>query len=220
MGTTERLLKRVEFKQEALRLIYTDKPLRPRPQFDVYPTDRATIASALSLLPADFAPRRALDPGAGDGGPWGTAIKERWPACRVDGCDIRALDRPPAFAGWASPCDYRQFAAMARGADLAEMGCAWDLIATNGPYGDLSEVWVRESLSLLAPSGVLILLLPLRFLESVRRRDGLWAEHPPASVHVLGRRPSFVPTGACGPTAYAIYLWTQGVRGPTSLHWL
>jgi len=72
----------------------------------------------------------------------------------------------------------------------------------------------------LEPKGHIFFLLRLAMLESQRRARGLWQEHRPKKVYVLGRRPSFTGNGKTDATAYALYLWQKGWQGETTLDWL
>lgn len=90
-----------------------------------------------------------------------------------------------------------------------------DWIVGNPPFND-AEAHVRHALS-IARVGVGF-LLRLAFLESVKRAP-LWAEHPPAEVHVFSKRPSFMG-GATDSAAYGWFVWRRGYRGEPVLRWL
>lgn len=193
-------------------IIQTDKPLAPRREHDYYPTPYALCEAVINLVP-NYAPiKRIFDPGCGDG-VWGRAAKARWPNAQIDGSDIRPV---------------RQL----YGDKLSVYGNIWgnyllsgdgftryDLVVGNPPYKD-AEAFVRKSLRLCSTGSYVIFLLRLAFLESQTRARGLWREHPPTSVYVLGKRPSFTGNGKTDATAYAIYVWRAGSSSQTTLHWL
>jgi len=81
----------------------------------------------------------------------------------------------------------------------------FDIIATNPPFSKaLPFIW--KSLDLLQPNGVMIYLLRLSFLSS-KQRMPLYAERPPAEVHILQRRPSFSYDGKTDMSEYAFFVW-------------
>ena len=90
-----------------------------------------------------------------------------------------------------------------------------DWIVGNPPY-DNAEAHVRAALA-TARVGVAF-LLRLAFLEGARRRH-LFADYPPAEVHVLVERPSFTGQGT-DSSAYGWFVWRRGHEGPPTLHWL
>jgi hypothetical protein len=94
----------------------------------------------------------------------------------------------------------------------------FDLIVGNPPYS-LAEQHVRLCLSLLSPKGSLAFLLRLSFLESAKRA-ALFRETPLAEVSVFSKRPSFTNDGKTDSAAYAVFVWTDGHRGPPSLKWI
>jgi hypothetical protein len=61
----------------------------------------------------------------------------------------------------------------------------------NCPYS-LAEEHVRKGISLLAPAGALVFLLPVNFLAGIKRVGGLYQEHPHEYMYVLDKRPQFV----------------------------
>lgn len=84
-------------------------------------------------------------------------------------------------------------------------GRKFDIIAANPPFSKaLPFIW--KSLDLLQPHGVMIYLLRLSFLSS-KQRMPLYAERPPAEVHILQRRPSFSYDGKTDMSEYAFYVW-------------
>ena len=95
-------------------------------------------------------------------------------------------------------------------------------IVTNPPYS-LTEQFVRHALSIT--TGKVAIITRLAFLESQRRRDGLFREHPPARVWVCSKRPSMPPGGTDvpakgGSVAYAWFVWDRAHQGATTLGWL
>lgn len=99
---------------------------------------------------------------------------------------------------------FQDFAAVNAGCRGGKQGERFSLIITNPPYR-LAETFVRRSLPLLAPGGILALLLRLGFLEG-QARARLHATFP-CDVHPLSRRPSFTGDGSTDATAYAWLVW-------------
>lgn len=98
--------------------------------------------------------------------------------------------------------------------DFLDLDWRPDWIIGNPPFCD-AVAHIRHALA-LAPH--VAFLLRLSILES-QRRAGLWRDHPPAEVHVLSQRPSFVG-GATDSTGYCWVIWRAGHSGPPALHWL
>lgn len=182
-------------------IITTTKVLRTRDRHDYYPTPTGLVKAAINLLPEqDY---KAYDPGAGDG-VWGKCLKDRFPASKIIGIDIRPL-MPPPFYEWHVG-DFL----------LSDLG-TYNLFLGNPPY-KFAEAFVRKSLQHV--EGQVLFLLRLAFLEGQKRCEGLWKDYPPKEVHVLGRRPSFTGNGKTDATAYALFLWDTTYRGDTLLKWL
>lgn len=191
-------------------IIQTTKPLRPRDPDDHYPTPPGLALAALRLFP--FQPKTILDPGAGTG-VWGSVARELWPGAFICGVDNTFPDKPPAYDLWRVHDYLSDEAAVYSGADL---------VVGNPPYRSAEE-FVRQALRDVMPSGMIIFLLRLAFLEGQARMAGLWREWPPTSVHVLGKRPSFTGDGKTDATAYAVYVWRKSAGLPnwkTTLDWL
>lgn len=84
----------------------------------------------------------------------------------------------------------------------------YDIICGNPPFS-LAEQFVSRCLELVAPEGVVCLLLRLGFWES-QARVPLLTEFPPAMTYVLSQRPSFYSDSGIGKTdgtAYAYFVW-------------
>jgi hypothetical protein len=198
-------------------MITVDAPLRARDKTDWYPTPQALCDWAVAeLLPADFTPRSVLDPGAGTG-PWGRAARKRWgdePV--IMGVELRDQPNPDpdVYDHWLI-ADYL-------GTFLREDGAGngWDLVLGNPPYS-LAEKFIRSGLyDVDTPGGHILFLLRLGFLASQARGKGLWAQHPPTTVYVCSRRPSFTGDARTDATEYGIYHWSMARRGqPTTLCW-
>lgn len=87
----------------------------------------------------------------------------------------------------------------------------FDLIVSNPPYSIAEEI-VRKSWELLMPGGAIIMLLPLNFMASIGRAEGLWKEIYPLRVSVCARRPSFY-NGRTAGDEFAVYLWVKNIMG-------
>lgn len=92
----------------------------------------------------------------------------------------------------------------------------YDLILGNPPYAD-GEEFVEEAMKNLREGGVLAYLLRLAFCEGQDRSKGLWTKYPPHTVAVAAKRPSFTGNGKTDATAYAMYYFIKGYKGPTFL---
>jgi hypothetical protein len=95
----------------------------------------------------------------------------------------------------------------------------FDGVIGNPPY-KFAEEFVRKSMDLLVDHGFIIFLLPLSFLESVKRGQGLFQDFPPYDVMVSMRRISFTKNRKADNTAYAIYTWIKNTSPDTTLSWL
>lgn len=186
--------------------------MRPRDEHDFYPTPIELCRAAINLIPAHFVmpnQPQILDPGCGNG-VWGRAIAERYPSAYITGVELRDVPMP------------NEYHELHRGdfLDLYIPG-RYDLVIGNPPY-KFAEQFIRKSFDLLHGPGIVLMLLRLAFLEGQARTKGLWAEHPPRRVAVLGRRPSFTGDGKTDATAYALYLWVEPdeARFAPTLSWL
>ena len=100
-----------------------------------------------------------------------------------------------------------------------------DHIVSNPPYG-VAQAWAEHALSIA--SSKVALLLPLTFLEGMRRAQWL-ATSPLARVHVFSWRISMPPgellaSGAVkaegGKKAFAWFVWEHGWVGPAQCRFL
>ena len=166
-----------------------------------------------------------LEPGCGDRAPFAraAALRGEDPAAvgsNVTSIDIRARGELPSDAEPVE--DYAREhginnLAVHRGVDFLDVkrvvdlvGEAvyirgFDVIATNPPY-NLAEDFIRHALAMLHPTGVAVFLLRLSFM-STQGRIPLFRDRPPAEVHVLHKRPSFV-NGKTDNSEYGFFLWT------------
>ena len=103
---------------------------------------------------------------------------------------------------------------------LADFSCP-DNIVTNPPYR-LAEAFVRHALEVCAKKTAV--LVRLDFLAS-QRRYRLFADHPPALLLVLSRRPSMPPgwipdvEAKGGMHDYCWLVWDKRAAGPTLTKW-
>ena len=114
-----------------------------------------------------------------------------------------------------------------------------DNIVTNPPYIYAQE-WVEHSLELLHTGQKLALFLPIRFLESAKRR-AMFDITPPKIVYVCSNRISCAingefyqkdndgtiildkqgtPKKISGAVCYAWFLWIKGEYDTTSIKWI
>ncbi len=221
-----------------------ESPKSKRRDKDNYPTPaplaRWAVGRAMTLIKpiiAEFDPMLMLEPGCGDSQPFAVAMAELaipFKRINVIAVDIREDDGEEKDANLAELHD-KGIIKTIRGKDfltgegrsaVGNMADNFCLIATNPPYNQ-AEAFIRKSLELLAPTGVAVFLLRLSFL-STQGRIPLFNERPPAEVHVLQKRPSFV-NGRSDNSEYAFFLWLGDaldghvrttMRGETSLHWL
>lgn len=181
-----------------------NKPLRrERHMNDAYYTPPEFVTAGLALV--DGTPKTILDPGAGLGS-WGEGARQRWPLADITGVEIEPREPPHPYSYWY-PMDY--------------LGRRWgsvDLIIGNPPYVQ-AEAFIRHSLAQLTYGGVCVFLLRLAYLESQRRGQGLFQEHPPVEVSVCTRRPRFYGIKGNGGTAFAFVKWRRDYRGETRLTW-
>lgn len=198
-------------------IIQTTKQLPPRAEHDHYPTPRYTVESAFDLLlrhDPDFPGLFIADAGCGNG-IWGEVARERWPLAWIDGIDVREVPKHETYQGWWTG-DFLQ---------LPDVGYPdyWivksHLVMGNPPYR-FAEEFVRKALEFTYHGGYVLFLMRLAFLESQRRRDGLFKEFPPRFVGVCSKRPSFTGDGRTNATSFAIFLWQKGYSGLPTLEWL
>jgi hypothetical protein len=186
--------------------IYCDRSQLPaRRDYDHYPTPQHTVLGALGLI--EKAPGRILDVGAGDG-TWGRVARQLWPACHLEGIEVRFDEKPSDYDEW----HIGDFA-------VSQPNGRFDLVMGNPPYSH-AENFVRRGYNLLSVGGSLVFLLRLAFLEGQARRDGLFHEIPPYQVAVCSKRPSFSGNGRTNATAFAVFHWRAGYGGTPILSWL
>lgn len=190
--------------------------LPSRRLFDFYPTETKHIRAVLRLIPTGFHPHWILDPGAGDGA-FGKVARERWQDANIVGIEYRWVARPTSYDYWMIRTSFLLRDPQALPKDEAY----FDLIIGNPPYGkdgdlkdDLAaEKFVRRSLELLRPGGLLAFLLPLTWLGGQERANGLFEQFCPKRVSVAPVRPSFTGDGKTDATEYMACLWQKGWRG-------
>ena len=95
-----------------------------------------------------------------------------------------------------------------------DAGRRYDLIVTNPPFS-LAQEFVTKALEL---ANCVIMLLPLSFLGSQRRRDW-WRQHPPTAIFILSKRPSFTGKGT-DATEYGWFVIDTTGRQKVGIHWL
>jgi hypothetical protein len=178
-------------------MVSLDKKMKRDPR-DFYPTPAALCRAAVRLVP-DSVPEHpwVLDPGAGLG-PWGEAVRERWPAATLVGVELDPRIRPhPVYNLWHSE-DYLAL----------RTDASFDLIIGNPPYSQ-AEAFIRKAQGQLSAWGHMFLLLRLEFLASQTRGRGLFRHYPPTTVHVCIKRPSFLGERSkrTDATEYGLFHW-------------
>jgi hypothetical protein len=181
---------------------------RARRDRDDYPT-KAREREILADLIRDRCPwlraPRTLEPSAGRGAILQT-LQEKG-VCVPELCTAVELNRSyrPALQRVAAevrcPEDFRFWRPPA--------GAEYDLIPGNPPFMLAAQI-VSKCYDLLAPGGVLALLLRVGFLESEERLE--WNQaHVPAGIAVLGHRPGFLEgSNSTDATTYAFLFWVKG----------
>lgn len=183
---------------------------------DTYLTPRENVEVALDFLIAKerwlyrgelSRPLRFLDLGAGEG-VWGTAARERWPTAFIHGIEIRSVPKPDAYNIW-SLVDFRSWATNYAGREF-------DLAIGNPPY-TLAEEACRIGLDKVRENGIVALLLPITFLTSQGRRDGLYREFPLLYYAQFSQRISWTADGKTPPRDHALYVWGKdSLRSPVT----
>lgn len=180
--------------------------LPARAAYDTYLTPPGNVAVAFDflvehepLLESPFSPR-ILDLGAGEG-VWGQVAREYWPAAFIHGVELRALPKPADYNIWSN-VDMRSWS--------NNYDCKpFDLVVGNPPYS-LAEEAVRIGLQHVCPGGMVMLLLPLTFLASQSRRDGLYREYPLTYFAQFSQRISWTGNGKTPPRDHALFCWRKG----------
>lgn len=183
------------------------KPHDKRAEGDAYYTPDDVARKLVGLMDelADEEPRYVLEPSVG-GGAFARAARERWPLALVSGCDS-----DPKATGFrdVNPSVIGDFPSLVRNRTIL----GHDVVIGNPPYAKGIE-HVEAGLSVLNPKGVLGFLLRLAILEG-QGRQPFWKAHPPLSVHVLVRRPSFSGPHEAGKTDSAAYAFIRWSKVPT-----
>lgn len=215
------------------------KALRPRHAADLYPTQNRLALTILqyvkgSKLLATEAPT-ILEPGAG-GGIWGKAARFLWPDSYIVGVELRnALNpyhtdcdptlpmnhpdfMPPTLftvSKMLTMPDYNIWCTGSffdPGMELIRVTGGYDFVMGN-PAFDKAEEYVHQAMSLLAPGGLLVYLLPLNFLAGQKRAKQLWPNTPIYKHLTLSRRPSFLGIEDSTKTdarEYSVYIFRKG----------
>lgn len=192
--------------------IYTDITKLPkRSKNDFYPTPMGFASAALRWLNLTWPPNRILDPGCGTG-VWGRALTDLlttdYPPNYMVGVDI-AAEQPGAPYTEYHQTDYRMYLPDKR----------FDLIIGNPPF-DQAEAFILHSLDLLLTNGHLMFLLPLNFLEGMKRGRELFKLHPPVKVGIVSRRISYSGNGKTNAQAHCLIHWRKDFQGLTALNWM
>lgn len=205
--------------------IYTDKKnlLPDRHPDDFYETPIELCREVFSFpeishkLPA-FASYgvpaiRILDTGCGTG-IWGRALVENVGGLDMNMLSLFGIDIENRFKEDKYPYDEVVIA------DYFQYGFPFkfDLIVGNPPY-KYAEEFIRISFSSLKQDGVLAFLLRTTFLNSQKRTMSLYKEHPPKTVYISGRRPSFSGDKKTSADDYCVIVWKKDYIGETNLKW-
>lgn len=128
--------------------------------------------------------------------------------CKGDGAIMRELEKYTDNIDWAE---------IALGRDFFKwtFDRRYDFVVTNPPYS-LAMEFISRSLSL---SDCVVMLLPLSFLASTKRRNW-WMTHGLTALWVLSKRPSFTGDGKTDATDYAWFVWDQAGRQKSGIFWL
>jgi hypothetical protein len=198
--------------------------LPSRADSDVYLTPKAVVEVAYQFLKeqaqeflVDYtyengATRalRILDLGAGPGA-WGEVARNHWFHAFIQGVELRGVEKHPAYNLW-SQMEMQQW--------HTHYACEpFDLVIGNPPYC-LAEQAVRIGLERVREGGYVMQLLPITFLTSQGRRDGLFNEYPLYSYAQYSQRISWIDNGKTPPRDHALYLWKKGWEGPWEGHFL
>lgn len=191
--------------------------LPQRASQDTYLTPRENVGVAFSfLLERDLGldadenvtesrPWRFLDLGAGANGVWGEVARCLWPDAFIHGVEIQNVPKPAAY-NWWSCVDMRSWAEL-------YSGKKYDAVFGNPPYA-LAETAVRIGLDRVEDGGWVAMLLPITFLSSQGRRDGLFRQHPLTYYAQFSQRISWTKNGRTPPRDHALYVFVKGGSGP------
>jgi hypothetical protein len=200
--------------------IVTDKEMRPRNEFDFYPTEEACIREYFKQFSPNLNPVNVLDPAAG-AGVWGRVLRASYPGISylagVELQDIFTNDSAFIYDTWLKNTDFLAL----DGPWLSNTQhdpVQFDLIATNPPY-KTAESFFWKCRSRVSDNGRIVFLLRLGFLASERRFTSMWTTgYAPTTVTVLNTRPSFTGDGKTYPGDFAMFEWCfkDGVCQPDS----
>ena len=171
---------------------------------DFYPTPDDAINALLDALPLRGG-WRVLEPGAGSG----NIVKalSRYEGMHIDALEIREEEREHL-----EPLADRVIIGDYMTAELEP----YDLIIGNPPFSE-AMAFVKRSLELVKPGGMVIFLLRTAFLESDARFE-FWKDpgNQLAGLYTLHKRPSFTGKGT-DATSYSWFVWQPGGDGKQTI---
>lgn len=99
------------------------------------------------------------------------------------------------------------------------------VIVTNPPYKkQLPIIFVNKGLEILPNEGKMIMLLPLRFLESQSRYEKIFSKNPPKEIIIFVDRINCWKNGnpklENGAICYCWYIWEKGFKGNPIIKWI
>lgn len=174
-----------------------------------YRQDNDEIQVGSFRFTVEVAPRTILEPSVG-GGAFVRACRAVWPDSAIMACDIE-----PAIGSDALPCEFYG------GVDFATFQPQerFDLIIGNPPFKHAAE-HIDHAFTLLAPGGVIAMLLPVSFLGGhAKARKDFWTKRgAPKRIDVLYPRPSFTG-GGTSAMEFAIMMWGDVPAGNAFINW-
>lgn len=189
-------------------------------ELDEFLTPEKLVTACVAQMEFEM-PLKVLDPGA-NLGQWGAGVKARFSQAVVWGVELMDIGQPSSFDVWVPNQDFLAWETPER----------FGLIVCNPPYSNpkknMAELFVRKSLSLLAPGGFAYFLLRTNFGNAKQRSRGLFKEHPLKELWFCDR-PSFYEedrrTEQYGKKRtnmhdYSIYVWQRGFDGVPIVKWL
>ena len=108
--------------------------------------------------------------------------------------------------------------------NFLESSLKYECFLTNPPY-KYALPFVRKALENVLPSGYVIMLLKIQFLEG-KKRYNFFQNHPPKFVYVNASRQNCAKNGDFEkyPTnsaiCYAWFIWQKGFRGEPIIRWI
>lgn len=98
-----------------------------------------------------------------------------------------------------------------------------DIVLTNPPYNaphkGIGFDFVKRAHQFVKPHGIIVMLLPLSFLESAARYSWLSVNEP--DIYILTRRPSFISTGTrpsgTDAMSYGWFVWKRHLAGKRTI---